>query len=39
VVDPAVGFEADDYRRLQEIKSRVDPGDVIRSDHPIPPAG
>jgi hypothetical protein len=39
VVDTAVGFEPDAYRRLQEIKSRVDPGDVIRSDHPIPPAG
>ena len=38
VVDTAVGFEPDAYRRLQEIKARVDPGDVIRSDHPIPPA-
>ncbi len=39
VVDTAAGFEPDAYRRLQEIKARVDPGDVIRSDHPIPPAG
>jgi len=39
VVDTAVGFDADAYRRLQEIKAKVDPADVIRSDHPIPPAG
>ena len=37
VVDTASGFEPEAYRRLQEIKARVDPGDVIRSDHPIPP--
>lgn len=38
VVDTAVGFEPEAYGRLQEIKKRVDPGDLIRSDHPIPPA-
>jgi FAD/FMN-containing dehydrogenase len=38
IVDTASGFEPDAYRRLQEIKKRVDPDDVIRSDHPIPPA-
>jgi len=37
VVDSAAGFDAEAYRRLQEIKTRVDPADVIRSDHPIPP--
>ena len=37
VVDTAAGFDAEDYRRLQEIKANVDPDDVIRSDHPIPP--
>ena len=26
------------YRRLQEIKAVVDPDDVIRSNHPVPPA-
>ena len=26
------------YRRLRRIKTAVDPGDLIRSNHPIPPA-
>ena len=26
------------YRRLREVKARVDGGDVFRSNHPIPPA-
>jgi hypothetical protein len=26
------------YQRLREIKAAVDPGDVIRSNHPILPA-
>ena len=26
------------YRRLRQIKARVDPDDVIRSNHPVPPA-
>ena len=34
--DPASFWEADDYRRLRRIKSAVDPGDLIRSNHPIP---
>ena len=26
------------YQRLREIKAAVDPGNVIRSNHPVPPA-
>ena len=26
------------YQRLRRIKAAVDPGDLIRSNHPIPPA-
>ena len=26
------------YQRLRQIKASVDPGDIIRSNHPIPPA-
>jgi FAD binding domain-containing protein len=26
------------YQRLHQIKANVDPGDIIRSNHPIPPA-
>jgi hypothetical protein len=26
------------YRRLRQIKASVDPHDVIRSNHPVPPA-
>jgi HAMP domain-containing protein len=26
------------YQRLRRIKANVDPGDIIRSNHPIPPA-
>lgn len=26
------------YRRLRRIKAAVDPHDIIRSNHPIPPA-
>lgn len=26
------------YRRLRRLKAAVDPGDLIRSNHPIPPA-
>ena len=36
--DPASFWEAQAYRRLRRIKSAVDPGDLIRSNHPIPPA-
>src|SRR5207302_9958344 len=27
------------YRRLRRVKAAYDPGDVIRSNHPVPPAG
>ncbi len=27
------------YQRLREIKASIDPADIIRSNHPIPPAG
>ena len=27
------------YRRLRRIKAAVDPADLIRANHPIPPAG
>jgi hypothetical protein len=36
--DPATLWGEDAYRRLRQIKARVDPGDLIRSNHPIPPA-
>jgi hypothetical protein len=26
------------YQRLRQIKATVDPDDIIRSNHPIPPA-
>ena len=26
------------YHRLRQIKARIDPDDVIRSNHPVPPA-
>jgi len=35
--DPASLWEADAYERLRRVKSAVDPGDLIRSNHPIPP--
>ena len=35
--DPASLWDAQAYRRLREVKSAVDPGDLIRSNHPIPP--
>jgi hypothetical protein len=31
-------FEADTYRRLQQVKAIYDPTDLIRSNHPITPA-
>jgi hypothetical protein len=36
--DPASFWETDAYRRLRRVKAAVDPGDLIRSNHPIPPA-
>jgi FAD binding domain/Berberine and berberine like len=36
---PAAPFWTDQaYQRLRQIKADVDPGDLIRSNHPIPPA-
>ena len=26
------------YQRLRQIKAAVDPGDMIRANHPVPPA-
>jgi len=36
--DPASFWPTAAYDRLREIKRAVDPGDLIRSNHPIPPA-
>jgi hypothetical protein len=36
--DPASFWEADAYQRLRRVKTAVDPADLIRSNHPIPPA-
>lgn len=36
--DPASVWSEHGYRRLCQIKERFDPDDVIRSNHPIPPA-
>jgi hypothetical protein len=36
--DPADFWSDDAYPRLRRIKHDVDPGDLIRSNHPIPPA-
>ena len=33
--DPSRFYRAHAYSRLQAVKARVDPGDVIRSNHPI----
>jgi UDP-N-acetylenolpyruvoylglucosamine reductase len=36
---PAAPFWTEQaYQRLRQIKANVDPGDLIRSNHPIPPA-
>jgi hypothetical protein len=37
-VDTAGLFREDAYARLRAVKAAVDPADVIRSNHPIPPA-
>jgi hypothetical protein len=36
--DPASFSTERAYSRLRRVKARVDPGDVIRSNHPIQPA-
>jgi hypothetical protein len=36
---PHTGFPEPVFRRLQEVKSAYDPGEVIRSNYPIPPLG
>jgi hypothetical protein len=37
--DPAAPFWTEQaYQRLRRIKANVDPADVIRANHPIPPA-
>ena len=36
--DPARFYPPPVYKRLREVKTAVDPGDVFRSNHPIPPA-
>jgi hypothetical protein len=36
--DRASFWTAGSYARLSQIKHEVDPGDLIRSNHPIPPA-
>jgi FAD binding domain/Berberine and berberine like len=37
--NPAAPFWTEHaYQRLRQIKANVDPGDMIRSNHPIPPA-
>jgi hypothetical protein len=35
--DPSSFWTAPAYGRLRRVKAAVDPGDMIRSNHPIPP--
>jgi len=37
--DPATFWTPQAYDRLRRIKAAVDPDDLIRSNHPIPPKG
>ena len=37
--DPASFWSPPDYRRLRDIKTVVDQGNLIRANHPVPPAG
>ena len=37
-VDPAAFYGAETYVRLREVKAAVDPDELIRANHPIPPA-
>jgi FAD/FMN-containing dehydrogenase len=36
--DPASFYGAETYRRLQAVKADVDPDELFRANHPIPPA-
>jgi len=36
--DPASFWTLEAYERLRRIKAAVDPGDLIRANHPVPPA-
>ncbi len=36
--DTARAFDADTYARLRGVKRDYDPGDMFRSNHPVPPA-
>ena len=36
--DPSTFWTTEAYDRLRRIKARVDPTDLIRSNHPVPPA-
>ena len=36
--DASAAFDVDTYRRLSEVKGRLDPDDLFRSDHPVRPA-
>jgi hypothetical protein len=36
--DPASFYGAETYRRLREVKAAVDPDELFRANHPIPPA-
>jgi len=35
--DPASFWSAEAYDRLRRIKAAVDPDNLIRSNHPVPP--
>jgi FAD/FMN-containing dehydrogenase len=37
--DPASFWSPHAYHRLRRIKAAVDPHNLIRANHPIPPAG
>jgi FAD/FMN-containing dehydrogenase len=37
--DPARFWSPQAYERLRQIKAAVDPGNLIRANHPVPPAG
>jgi FAD/FMN-containing dehydrogenase len=37
--EPSSFWSTANYERLRQIKARVDPADMIRSSHPVPPVG